>query len=79
MLGVEAMDAPQLNLLDVTIHSTETFPVSNSDQIPKFQLVPARALEGLFSEGHLLGGLDGGEVKHTQFMEVVFVDSKRSL
>jgi phage terminase small subunit len=34
---------------------------------------------GLFSERHLLGGIDGGEIKHTQFMEVVFVESKRSL
>ncbi len=33
---------------------------------------------GLFSERHLLGGLDGGETKHTQYMEVVFVESKRS-
>ena len=34
---------------------------------------------GLFSERHLLGGLDGGEIKHTERMEVVFVESKRSL
>jgi phage terminase small subunit len=33
---------------------------------------------GLFSERHLLGGLDGGDIKHVQHMEVVFVDSKRA-
>lgn len=33
---------------------------------------------GLFSERHLLGGLDGGAIKHTQYMEVVFVNSPRS-
>ena len=34
---------------------------------------------GLFSERQLLGGLDGGDLKQPQRMEVVFVDSKRSL
>jgi hypothetical protein len=34
---------------------------------------------GLFSERHLLGGLDGGEIKHTQHMKVEFVKSTRSL
>jgi phage terminase small subunit len=28
---------------------------------------------GLFSERHLLGGLDGGEIKQKQFVEIVFV------
>lgn len=34
---------------------------------------------GLFGERHLLGSLDGGKIKHPQHMEVVFVESKRSL
>ena len=34
---------------------------------------------GLFSERHLLGGLDGGEIKQTQHMEIEFVKSTRSL
>lgn len=34
---------------------------------------------GLFSERHLLGGLDGGEIKHAQHMEIEFVKSTRSL
>ncbi len=42
-------------------------------------LVNLRKHLGLFGERHLLGGLDGGETKHTQYMEVVFVESKRSL
>lgn len=29
---------------------------------------------GLFSERHLLGGLDGGEIKQQQFVEIVFVE-----
>ena len=29
---------------------------------------------GLFSERHLLGGLDGGEIKHQKFIKVVFVE-----
>lgn len=33
---------------------------------------------GLFSERHLLGGLDGGELKHVHHMEVEFVQSARS-
>ena len=33
---------------------------------------------GLFSERHLRGGLDGGEIKHVQHMEVEFVKSTRS-
>jgi hypothetical protein len=33
---------------------------------------------GLLSERHLLGGLDSGDLKQTQHMEVVFVESKRS-
>lgn len=34
---------------------------------------------GLFSERHLLGGLDGGEVKQVHSMEVAFVKPPRSL